>query len=103
MNMEQYVFRKLDDTHLPQLMALQAIMLENLPDTMWYFPSDEGEFLESLHTGYAYGFFENDRLVAFAICIPFEKRFDKSYAKKTNNETKGSYDFCDIMVHPSFR
>ena len=102
-NGKNLVLEKMYPSHLPKVMKMQETIMAKLPDPRWYFPSDEGEFLESINTGYTYALMEGEKMAAFAMCIPHTLRQDKSYAKKCDLPTEGSYDFCDIMVHPDYR
>lgn len=96
-------FRPLKRADSPAIMALQQVMLGALPDPSWYYPSPEETFAQCCDRGETYGYWDGNTLAGFAILTPGSVRGEKSYAHKVGDPSENTFDFQDIMVHPSYR
>lgn len=88
---------------LPQVMALQEIVIAALPDPRWYFTSTEAQFAQAIRTGIAYGARTPDGQLA-GFCIFRESSVHpSSYAVTAGLPREDTLDFEDVMIHPSCR
>jgi len=97
------LMRPLTEADLPAMMALQALMLQVLPDPRWYFPSTQEQFAMEVCAGHAEGICMDGKLIAFGIASPGRQHRTDSYAACVGDDPADTYDFQDIMVHPDFR
>lgn len=86
-----------------QMMDIQQAMLLALPNPAWYYPSEEWEFDEWLTQREAFGYFDGERLAAFAVLTPAALRHERSYALKLGEPSENTFDFHDVMVLPAYR
>lgn len=101
--MPDLTLRMLTEADVSQMLELQALVMEALPDKRWYFPSDEEEFIGVVNAGEGVGYFDGDALMAFAELTPGPNRGTHSYAAILGDATADSFDFHDVMVHPAMR
>lgn len=101
--MEGLTLRPLTRADVPQMLALQAEVLDALPDRRWYFPSDEAEFQGVVDNEEGFGYFRGDRLCGFAELTPGQNREHHGYAEKLGMPIEGSLDFHDVMVRGDMR
>ena len=95
--------RLLTPADVPAMLALQAEVLEALPDQRWYYPSDDEEFRQVVSACEGVAYFDGDTLLGFAELTPGELRGSHSYAASLKQPVNGSFDFHDVMVRPSAR
>lgn len=95
--------RQLEQSDKPQMMRMQEVVLTALPDSSWYFPSEEWEFDEWLAGGEAFGYFCGSELAGFAVCTPASVRKARSYAGILGEPVENTFDFHDVMVLPAYR
>lgn len=95
--------RRLDAADTPAIMALQADMLDALPDSHWYYPSPAIVFEACCVRGESFGFFEGETLAGFGTLTPWYIRPETCYAHKVGEDPRHTMDFQDVMVSPAFR
>lgn len=95
--------RRLTAADQAQMMALQAAAIAALPDPAWFFPSEAWEFEEWLRNREAFGYFEGDKLIAYAAMAVWHTRGDRCYARKLGEPEERTFDFHDIVVSPECR
>lgn len=100
---EGLTLRLLTLEDVPAMLRLQDVVLAQLEDPGWYFPSEEWEFTSAAGAGEAWGFFAGDELAAFAAMSPGERRGEHSYAAMLGLPVSRSFDFHDLMVAPALR
>lgn len=92
----------LTEADLPAMMALQSVMLAELPVPRWYCTSTAAEFAKDVRAEHVHGIRWQGELIAFAIAVPGEGSED-SYAKKLHHDPAHTLDFRDVMVSPRYR
>ena len=85
------------------MMRLQTEVLSVLPDPRWYYPSDEWEFDAWLDGREAVGYVCGEDLAAYAVMTPSALRGEHSYARVLGEPAEGTFDFHDVLVHPTYR
>ena len=90
--------RLLTPADVPAMLALQAEVLEALPDKRWYYPSDDEEFRQVVSACEGVAYFDGDTLLGFAELTPGELRGSHSYAASLKQPVNGSFDFHDVIV-----
>ena len=95
--------RRLDTADTPAIMALQADMLDALPDSRWYYPSPAIVFEACCIRGETFGFFRGKMLAGFGTLTPWYIRPESCYAHKAGEDPHHTMDFQDVMVSPAFR
>lgn len=95
--------KQLDETHVDAIMALQASMMETLPDRSWYYPSPAAMFAGCCERGECFGFFNGERLAGFGTLTPWYIRPDTCYAVKIGAPPEHTFDFQDMMVAADYR
>lgn len=95
--------RMLTPADVPQMLDLQTLVMDALPDKRWYFPSDENEFIGVVNAQEAVGYFDGEALMGFAELTPGLNRGAHSYAAILGDAAEHSFDFHDVMVHPAMR
>lgn len=95
--------RQMTEADADAIMALQALMLEALPDPTWYYPSERALFAACCQRGEAFGYWQGEQLAGFGILTPWYIRPETCYAHKVNEAALHTFDFQDVMVHPGFR
>ena len=95
--------RRLDAADTPAIMALQAAMLDALPDPSWYYPSPAIVFEACCMRGESFGFFQGETLAGFGTLTPWYIRPETCYAHKVGENPHRTMDFQDVMVSPAFR
>ncbi len=88
---------------VPAMLALQDTVLAALEEASWYFPSEEWEFVDGVQAEEAWGYFDGEELIGFAIMTPGERRGEHSYARMLGRPAEASFDFHDVMVAPRMR
>lgn len=101
--MEGFTLRHLEEKDIPQMLAMQALVLNALPNPRWYFPSEEWEFAKVVAGREGFGYFQGDTLCAFAELTPGEERGAWGYSQKLGLPEEASFDFHDVMVLPQLR
>lgn len=101
--LEGLTLRRLDTQDAQAMLALEKEMLAALPDESWYYPSDLDDFIKVGQEGSGYGYFDNGKLVALAVCSQGEPRGELSYARKIGHDPIGTWDFRDVMIEPKYR
>ena len=96
-------FRQLTRDDMPALSALCRVIEADLPDPEWYYVMEDEGFAVCCDRGETYGFWDGDRLAAFAILTPGPVRGESSYAGRLGCPVETSYDFQDVMVDPAYR
>ncbi|MDD3334080.1 MAG: GNAT family protein [Eubacteriales bacterium] len=96
--------RALESNDITAMLELQQAVIAALPDPRWYVPSEREEFIQVVAAHEGFGYFLGERLCGFAELSPGVSRMGgHSYAEMLGKTIEGSYDFHDVMTHPSFR
>ncbi len=95
--------RQLDLCHQAEMMRMQQVVLDALPDPAWFYPSEAWEYESWLQNREAFGYFDGDALVGFAAIAPWTVRGEHSYARVLGRPAENTYDFHDVMVLPAYR
>lgn len=95
--------RILVDEDLDKVVALQDVMLQDLPDPTWYYPSEREEFAREIKNGQVWGSFCGEELAAYAILTRAGLDPNGCYAEHMGNAAENTWDFQDIVVKPDYR
>lgn len=98
-----FILRQLTPDDKPLMFAIRDAVMASLPDPRWYFSMEEWEIDEWLSQRSVVGYLDGGTLAGFAAITPEEERGEHSYARVLGEDASHTFDFHDVMVHPSYR
>ncbi len=100
---KKFTLRRLGFQDLSEIMRLQAIVVDALPDKSLYFPLTRDELLESLHLDILEGIFnDKSELIAFSLTVA-PRNGNRNLAASLSVNPTETLTFDVVMVHPHWR
>ena len=87
---------------ISEVLKLQELVHDQMPDKEIYVDTTRNELIESLHLDYVLGAYDGERLVAVNINID-NRSTDRNLGQKLGNKYSDCYTFDAIFVQPEYR
>ena len=87
---------------ISNILKLQKLVYDEIPDQDIYVNTSRHELIESLHMDYVLGAYDNDKLIAVATFID-NRKTDRNLGAKMGFKPELCFTFDAVFVHPEYR